>query len=129
MIRIMDGSDERHVGLLLDGRATDDGAEDVRAIVGLLEESIEKRGPIRVLMRVESLGGIDPGGFFESLKFSLSHLGDVERAALVGSQAWLRPYARIVDALFPCETRSFEPAALDEAWSWLREGAAAEEQR
>jgi len=33
MIRIMDGSDERHVGLLLDGHAADDGAEDVSAIV------------------------------------------------------------------------------------------------
>lgn len=127
MIRIMDGSDERHVGIQVDGQGGRDGGEDVRAVVELLEESIEKRGPVRVLLRVDSLGGIEPGGFFESLKFSLAHLNDVERAALVGGQAWLRPYARVVDALFPCETRSFEPDAQGAAWGWLREGPAEEE--
>lgn len=127
MIRIMDGTDERHVGIRVDGRNEDDSVGAARSLVALLEESIEKRGPIRVLLQLESLGEIEPGAFIESLKFSLSNLKDIERTALVGEQAWLGPYARAVDTLFPSDTRAFQPAELSEAWSWLREAAPAEQ--
>lgn len=117
MIRFMDSTDERHVGILVDGKVTE---EDMQAIVGLLEESIRKHDQIRVLLQIESLAGVEPKAFLEDLKFSIAHVRDMERAALVGDQGWLAPYARVANAIFPCKVEHFATSDLDEAWRWLR---------
>jgi hypothetical protein len=117
MIRFMDGTEGRHVGIVVDGKVTE---EDVKTLASLLEEAIGKHGRLRVLLRLESLGGVEPKAFLEDVRFSIEHLRDFERAALVGGQAWLGAYAAVADRLFPCEVRTFDPDRQDEAWRWLR---------
>jgi 2,5-diketo-D-gluconate reductase B len=117
MIRILEGTDERHVGVLVDGRV---GADDVRTLTSLLEESIERHGAVSVLVQLESLGRIEPRAFLEDLKFTLSHLRDVPRVAVVGRPLWLRAYARVMDTVMPFDVRVFDPADLGAAWDWLR---------
>lgn len=122
MIQFIDGTEAPDVGILVDGRVTE---EDVRTIADLLSEAIEKHGAIRVLLQLDSIAGIEPKAFLEDLKFSVAHLRDIERAALVGDQSWLAPYAKVVDALFSCEVKAFGRDAREEGWKWLREGRAA----
>ncbi|HKJ24410.1 MAG TPA: aldo/keto reductase [Myxococcota bacterium] len=117
MIRILEGSDERHVGVLVDGRI---GADDAHALFSLLEESIEKHGRVSVLVQLESLGLVDPRALVEDLRFSISHARQIERGALVGRPRWLRAWARAVDAVMPFATRAFGADELDAAWRWLR---------
>lgn len=117
MVKFMDGTAPPYVGIQVDGKVS---RSDVASLAALLEEAIRNHGRIRVLIHLVTLGGIEPRAFWEDLKFTVRHLRDFERVALVGDAAWQAPYARLASPLFPGEVRHFESEKIDDAWAWLR---------
>lgn len=119
MLDVLDEGDGKILGLRLAGKATRSDVEDA---IALLERRIaETGGPLRLLIELRDLGGIEPSALWPDLKFSLRHRHDFERAALVGDKTWLEWWGRLVGALSPAEVRHFHASDIDQAWHWLRE--------
>jgi hypothetical protein len=82
---------------------------------------------VRLLEEVRSLGAIDPATFWADLKFSLRHLNDFSRCAVVTDKRWIEWLAKAVAPLLAWEIRHFAPEQVEAARRWLRENAAAPE--
>ena len=85
----------------------------------ILESSIEIRGEVQLLVHLPGKLQITPGAFWEDLKFSASHYGDIHRLAIVcddASKSWLatiaRPFTR-------ADVRFFPSSELDTARDWI----------
>jgi len=94
---------------------------DMDAVVKRLQPALESQERLRLLVRVEQLGGVRPHALLQTAIVRLKALGlkKVERYAIVGGPAWLGGYAQVVQTLTGIEVRHY---ALDQekaAWSWL----------
>jgi len=105
-------------GFVWNGRIS---VEDTAEFVEVLEKAIEAHGKVRLLGRIEHMGGIVPGAITDtgllSLKSALSH--KIDRYAIVGGPAWLTRYVGIMKSLVGIDLRHFDAAAESEAWTWL----------
>jgi hypothetical protein len=90
-------------------------------IAGKLEARIKRDGKVRLLEEIRSLGAIDPSTFWADVKFSLRHLNDFSRCAVVTEKRWIEWLAKAVDPIIACEIRHFPPEQIDHARRWLRE--------
>lgn len=109
-----------------------DGAisqEQFEEIAGKLEARIALHGKVRLLEEIRGLGGIDPSTFWDDLKFSLRHLNDFSRCAVVTDRRWIEWFAKAVDPFVACEIRHFPPEQIEGARRWLREDLAATSER
>lgn len=93
-------------------------------IAARLEARIALDGKVRLLQEIRSLGGIHPSTFWDDLKFSLRHLSDFSRCAIVTDHRWIEWFAKAVSPFVACEIRYFPPEQIEQARSWLREDAA-----
>ena len=89
-------------------------------IAGKLEARIALHGKVRLLEEIRSLGALDPSTFWDDLKFSLRHLNDFSRCAVVTDKRWIEWLAKAVDPFVACQIRHFPPAEIDDARRWLR---------
>lgn len=109
------------VEITVDGPISREAFEEV---AGKLEARIALHGKVRLLEEIRSLGGIDPSAFWDDLKFSLRHLNDFSRCAVVTDRRWIEWFAKAVDPFVACEIRHFTPEKIDDARRWLREDLA-----
>lgn len=102
--------------------------EDVAEFVQELNARLGHHEKVRLLGRIEHLGGIVPGAFAESGLFSLKRalLRKVERYAVVGGPPRLSRYLRAVRSLTGIDVRHFDAAAEMDAWAWLEARPAVE---
>ena len=114
--REVEGSDL--IEIELDGRVE---RADFERIAKRLESAIGTHGKLRLLEVVKSFSGIDAATLLEDLKFSLRHLNDFSRVAVVTDLAWMRGLATVSGVLVPAEIKVFDLARVDEARVWLRE--------
>jgi hypothetical protein len=116
---------------MIDGKV---GKAEFDEIAGRLEAHIRAHGKVRLLEEIRGFGGIELAAFWDDLKFSLRHLNDFSRCAVVGDQAWFFSrcavvgdqawfawVAKAVNPFLACEIRCFERARMAEARAWLRE--------
>jgi hypothetical protein len=82
---------------------------------------LERPGKIRLLGRIDRLGGIAAGAITESRLLSLKSklLAKVERYAIVGGPRWIQRYVGFMRPWTKIEVRHFDSAAEDDAWTWL----------
>ena len=94
---------------------------DVDTIVRKLEAEFESHISVRVLARIERMGGIQPRPLFRIALVRLKALGlrKVERYALVGGPAWLPRYASVVKQVTGIDVRHFTVEREGDAWAWL----------
>jgi len=96
-------------------------AEDAVDFVNALKPLIEGQEKVRLLGRIEHLGGLAAGAITESGLLSLKRtlLGKIERYAIVGGPPWLKRYLDFMRSWTPIDVRQFDAAAENDAWAWL----------
>ncbi len=121
MFQVLEQGAGRVVCLKVTGKIT---AEDMKAMTRCLEAEIAGgHGPIRLLSDVSDFEGMEIAAFWRDLTFSLKHVGDFDRVAVVGSKTWIEWWTKGLSPFVKAEARCFPPEAIDQAWAWLRDGA------
>ncbi len=106
----------RYVVLTINGYVS---RSEFNGIVEKLAERIDAWGTVGVLELFESFGGFAPSAIWDDLTFTLRHLQDIHRVALVTEKRWMEGLASIAKATMPDRVRVYAPEAVDEARSWL----------
>ena len=104
------------VEIAVEGRISREEFDDVAA---KLEAFIAIHGKVRLLEVIHDFEGIDASAFWDDLKFSLRHLNDFSRCAIVTRAKWVRPWSKLVGSIFHCELAHFEQDKIEEARAWL----------
>jgi hypothetical protein len=84
-----------------------------------LEAFIARHGKVRVLEIIHDFEGMDAGAFWHDLKFSLRHLKDFSRCAIVSDTKWFSPLSALAEPFIDCEVAYFPPEDLEAARDWL----------
>jgi hypothetical protein len=95
--------------------------EDMAEFVRALQPAVAAHERIRLLGRIERLGGLVPGAVTRSglLPLKQSLLRKVDRYAIVGGPTWLGRYVRMARRVSSIEIRHFEASGEHEAWLWI----------
>ena len=111
------------VEILLAGRVS---TEEFDAVATKLEAFIARHGHARVLEVIEDFEGMDALAFWHDVKFSLRHLQDFGRIAIVTNPDVHHLWSSLVAPFIHCEVEHFAPDAKEAARDWLMwpEGAA-----
>jgi SpoIIAA-like len=122
MLEVMErGGSGNVVGLRVTGTVQ---REDFRVLTPHVDAAIARHGSVRLLCDLSGWAGIEPGALWEDLRFSLRHARDIDRMAVVTDRRWIERWVAFAGRLVGTEVRCFEPADRDDAWAWVREGAA-----
>jgi hypothetical protein len=120
MIDVMSRSAGKVVGLRVSGKLLH---EDYAAFLPKVEALIEQYGCVRCLVEMTGFEGMELRAFWDEVKFDVRHSRQIERCAVVGDKTWESWMTRLSRPLFPnADMRFFEPAAIDQAWTWVEEG-------
>lgn len=94
---------------------------DVENVLGTLRHELQSHASVRVLGRLEHIGGFQPSALLQSSLMRVKLLGirKIERYALVGGPKWLSKYVALVKRITGIDMRSFDLASERDAWSWL----------
>jgi hypothetical protein len=84
-----------------------------------LKAFIARHGKVNVLEVIEDFEGMDGTAFWQDFKFSLAHLNDFSRCAIVSDGKWVTPWSEIVAPFFKGEVRYFPPDEIEAAREWL----------
>jgi len=111
------------VEIVLEGRVS---TEQFDALADRLEAFIKRHGRVRVLEIVKDFQGMDASAFWHDIKFSIHHLKDFSRCAIVANPNTHHLWANLAGVLTSCEVEHFAPGEEDAARDWLMwpEGAA-----
>jgi SpoIIAA-like len=111
------------VEIVLEGRVS---TEQFDALADSLEAFIKRHGRVRVLEIVKDFEGMDASALWHDIKFSLRHLKDFSRCAIVANPNTHHLWANLAGVLISCEVEHFAPDEEDAARDWLMwpEGAA-----
>jgi len=91
-----------------------------------LEAFIQRHGRARVLENIHDFEGMDAKALWHDLKFSLRHLNDFSRVAIVSEERFLSIWSAIAEPFIDCHVEYFPPDQVEAARDWLLwpEGAA-----
>jgi hypothetical protein len=100
--------------------------EECDAAATKLEAFIKRHRRVRVLEIVHDFEGMDAMALWHNLKFSLRHLNDFSRCAIISDAKFLSIWSAIADPFTDCAVEYFEPDQVETARDWLAwpEGAA-----
>ena len=100
--------------------------EEFEATAKKLEAFIARHGRVRVLEIIHDFEGMDVGAFWQDFKFSLRHLKDFSRCAIVSDAKWFSPLSALAEPFIDCDVAYFPPEDVEAARDWLHwpEGAA-----
>ncbi|MGI8726041.1 MAG: STAS/SEC14 domain-containing protein [Methyloceanibacter sp.] len=104
------------VEIVIGGRVS---TEEFDKVAGKLEAFITRHGTVRVLEVVRDFEGMDAGAFWHDIKFSLRHLQDFSRVAVVSSPEIRNLWSALVAPFMRCEVEHFPPHELEAARDWL----------
>ena len=117
MYRILDDSHDHVVGISVDGKLT---KEDYNVLIPFFENRITESGGMSLLCDMTQFTGIEVSAFWEDFKFSIQHLQDFKRIAIVGDQLWLNWSRSIMKPLVKTELRYFPFVQINNAWEWVK---------
>ena len=108
------------IGIEIDGWIN---AEDINRITKLVEPRIDTGKRLSIYAEVNNWTGMSLRAFIDDLKFSLQHLNDFEKEAIVSDSKWLETLAALGNTLFSSiEVKHFTPDEKDKALEWLGVG-------
>ena len=116
MLDYKEDTDAGIVEITVDGRITREEFDDVAA---KLEALIASHGKIRILEIVNDFQGIETSAFWDDLKFSLRHLNDFSKCAVVSDKQWVNLWSTLLRPFISCEVEHFEPDEIEMARAWL----------
>ncbi|PSB08926.1 STAS/SEC14 domain-containing protein [Pleurocapsa sp. CCALA 161] len=95
-------------------------AEDIDRVTELIEKRLNTDEKLRIYVEVNNFSGMSLGALIKDLKFSLQHLQDFEKEAIVSDRKWLEGLAALGNTLFSgIEVKHFTPAEKDRALEWV----------
>jgi hypothetical protein len=94
-------------------------AEEFEATAKKLEAFIARHGRVQVLEIIHDFEGMDASAFWSDFKFSLRHLKDFSRCAIVSDTKWFSPLSALAEPFIDCEVAYFQPEDLEAARNWL----------
>ncbi|MEG6507492.1 STAS/SEC14 domain-containing protein [Methyloligella sp. 2.7D] len=123
MLSYKESDNAKTAEITVSGRVS---TEEFDAVAAKLEAFIARHGDIRVLEIVESFEGMDATAFWHDIRFSLRHLKDLTRCAVVCEAKIVDLWSELVAPFSRCEVRYFKPGEEEEARDWLRASEDAE---
>ena len=117
MYRVLDESSGHTVGIKVDGKLTKD---DYGVLIPYFENLIKECGALNLLCDLTQFSGMDVAAFWEDFKFSIRHLREFQRIAIVGDQRWLNWYTKLFNPLVKTELHYFQQEQIQEAWEWVK---------
>ena len=117
MYRILESNSEKVVGLRVNGKLT---KEDYDGLIPYLEDILAQFDQISLLCDMSGFVGIEAQAFWEDFKFSLRHLRDFKRMAIVGDQRWLEWWTNVFNPLVKTDVKYFPLEHMNEAWTWVK---------
>lgn len=103
-------------GYRIGGKVSD---AEIRALWHELEDSIRLHGRIRVLVRIESLQGLEPRALWSDLRGAIHNHRRIERMAVVSDAGWHRWVMPLARPFLSGPVRCFPSAETAAAWAWL----------
>ncbi|ODA67534.1 hypothetical protein A7A08_01568 [Methyloligella halotolerans] len=94
-------------------------AEEFDRVAKQLEAFIARHGEVRIMEIFESFEGMDARAFWHDIRFTLSHLRDFDRCAVVCEATIFDLWSELVAPFTKCEVRQFKPDQMAEARAWL----------
>ena len=88
-----------------------------------LEAFIKRHGQIRVLEVIKDFEGMDAGAFGHDVKFSLRHVQDFSRVAIVINPDVHHLWSNLVAPFMRCDVEHFSPGETERDWLMWPEGA------
>lgn len=101
-------------------------AEEFDRLAKNLEAFINRHGQVRVLEQIDNFEGMDAAALWHDITFSLRHLKDFSRIAIVCDPHVRNLWSSFVAPFITCKVEHFRPEEIAEARDWLMwpEGAA-----
>ena len=111
------------VEIVLKGRVS---TEEFDSVASKLEAFIRRHGQVRVLEIIKDFEGMDAVAFWHDIKFSLRHLNDFSRMAVVCNPDTHHLWSSLVAPFMSCTVEHFVPGQEEAARDSLMwpEGAA-----
>ncbi len=126
MVERIDDMPAGTIGFRASGKLTRD---DYRQVMEPDLRAVAEAGDIRMLFVIESFDGLEPAAWFEDMKTGLGlgigHHSAWKRSAIVSDVEWLTKAFKFFAWMTPGEVEVFGLDRLDEAKSWVAEGASA----
>ena len=104
------------VEIVLEGRVS---IEEFEAVANKLEAFIARHGRVRVLEIVRDFEGMDASALWQDIKFSLRHLQDFSRVAIIVTPETHHLWSNLVAPFMSCEVEHFAPGEDAAARDWL----------
>ncbi|MBE9048432.1 STAS/SEC14 domain-containing protein [Pleurocapsales cyanobacterium LEGE 10410] len=105
------------IGLDIDGWID---AEDIDRIAEIIEKRLKQEDKLKIYAEVKNWSGMSLGAFIKDLRFSLQHLNDFEKEAIVSDRKWLEGLAALSNTLFSSiEVKHFTFEERDKALKWV----------
>ena len=116
-VRLIPYKPDHIIGLDIDGWID---AEDIDRVTELIEIRLNRGDKLRIYAEVKNWSGMSLGAFIKDLKFSLQHLKDFEKEAIVSDRKWLEALAALSNTLFSgIEVKHFTFDEVDKALEWV----------
>jgi hypothetical protein len=116
MLSYKEHDNAQAVEIVLSGRVT---TEEFDRVAGRLEAFITRHGQVRLLEIVRDFEGMDAAAFWHDIKFSLRHLKDFSRVAIVCPPDTHHLWSSLVAPFMTCEVEHFSPGEVEAARDWL----------
>lgn len=116
-VKLIPHKADQIIALEIDGRI--DG-EDIDRITKLIEKRLNTGEKLRIYVEVNNFSGMSLGALIKDLRFSLQHLQDFEKEAIISDRQWLEGLAALGNTLFSgIEVKHFTPDEKDRALTWV----------
>ena len=100
------------VEIVLKGRVS---TEEFDSVASKLEAFIQRHGQVRVLEIIKDFEGMDAVAFWHDIKFSLRHLDDFSRMAVVCNPDTHHLWSSLVAPFMSCTVEHFVPGQEEAA--------------
>jgi hypothetical protein len=116
MIETLPDSKPGVLGFKLSGKLHD---ADYQHFVPTVDAAIKQSGKIRLIAQFHDFHGWDAHALWDDTKFSMTHMTQIERIALVGEKRWEEWMAKICKPFTKAHIQYFDAADIAKAWAWL----------
>ncbi len=106
------------LGFKLSGKLHD---ADYQQFVPVVDAAVKQLGKLRLLAHFEDFHGWDLHAIWDDTKFSLQHMHDIERIALVGDRQWEAWMAKVCKPFTQARLQYFDASQIAAAWQWAAE--------
>ena len=116
-VKLIPHKADRIIGLNINGSIN---SEDIDRLAKLMEKRFGRGEKLRVYAEVTNWSGMSLAALVKDLRFSLQHLNDFEKEAIVSDNKWLEALAALGNTLFSgIEVKHFTFEEREQALKWI----------